>query len=419
MTRTLDDPIPSSSTMSMMSAKLNGYRDAREMPYRLRQAVAVHLDNKQCMHPAPLSSTDSSTRHDDTDGDFATDIEGFTLLHSLITAGLSNPHAPPVYTPTPSVFELAATLAVHPQFTTRAKSPEDLQAADDALRFLHATTTVLGPVTAVLNHAFLFRPPGAASKLRKRKRRDLDIYGESQGGYGSTSHDGSGGSDYGSEDDGEGGGRLKNAFAGEKSVFRQRGCEVVFWSVVGWAFNCSVKHKKRWERWRLWLEVMIEVLEEDLGLRFVAMREEVEKGADPAVEMEKLVGMSLLGRYCERFGQARGKWKRVVRAVLAAGTEESLREFGEVWKNETKERKVKKDEWNEHRKKLDLENDEWGEFGMKGDEDEIEEGEDEDMPEMSAGTTKNEQDFGGPDAMKLRQRLMIQVCAMSICGGIC
>ena len=80
---------------------------------------------------------------------------------------------------------------------------------------------------------------------------------------------------------------------------------------------------------------------------------------------------------------------------------------------------MKKDEWNEHRKKLDLENDEWGEFGMKGDEDEIEEGEDEDMPEMSAGTTKNEQDFGGPDAMKLRQRLMIQVCAMSICGGIC
>ena len=107
---------------------------------------------------------------------------------------------------------------------------------------------------------------------------------------------------------------------------------------------------------------------------------------------------------------ARGRWKRIVRAVLASGSESDLREFGEVWRGETRGRKVKKDEWDVLRaKKVDLENDEWGEFGMKGDEDELDEAEDEVMTDAPSTSRNQESEYGGPDAMKLRHRLLIQV----------
>lgn len=263
---------------------------------------------------------------------------------------------------------------------------------------------MVGPVTTNLSGAFLFRSPaaGLGGEKRKRKRGVADPFA-TENGYGSTSHDGSAGSDM-SEDDGEEGARLKSVFAGDKSVFRQRGKED-FWSVVGWAFNCSIKHKKRWVRWKIWLECMIEIVEEDLGLRLMALSEAIECGANSKIECERLAKECLLGRYCNDYGRARGPWKRVVRSVLADGSETSLREFGEVWKNETKERKIKKDDvsqW-DRSQKLDLENDQWGDFGMKDDEDDVEDNTDD---KTEGDTRETEPDFGGADSMKLRQRLL-------------
>jgi hypothetical protein len=76
-----------------------------------------------------------------------------------------------------------------------------------------------------------------------------------------------------------------------------------------------------------------------------------------------------------------------------------------VWKNETKQRKVKKDDvsqWDRHQK-LDLENDQWGDYGMKDDEDDVEDNAEESMENVIEDP---EPDFGGADSMKLRQRLL-------------
>ena len=40
-----------------------------------------------------------------------------------------------------------------------------------------------------------------------------------------------------------------------------------FWHAVGWAFNCSVRYPGRWERWRIWLELMCDVLQDDWNER--------------------------------------------------------------------------------------------------------------------------------------------------------
>ena len=99
-----------------------------------------------------------------------------------------------------------------------------------------------------------------------------------------------------------------------------------FWHAVGWAFNCSVAHKKRWERWRLWLEFIIGVLEDDLESRDEDRKEE-----------------SLIIRYLSAGNGMLANEKRVLRAVFADGSTRSLSEFKEIWKNETKDRKPKDD----------------------------------------------------------------------------
>jgi hypothetical protein len=155
---------------------------------------------------------------------------------------------------------------------------------------------------------------------------------------------------------------------------------------------------------------MCEILEEDLGLRTEAALEAIQAGADPMVEFQKIAKEALIARYLDGMGGGRGGRRRIVSAILADGSQKVMREFGEVWKNETKERKAKKDEealmW-DRSKKLDLENDQWGDYGMNGDEDEdTEETGANEMAEGSESNERDELDFGGIESMKLRQRLM-------------
>ncbi|KIW04134.1 uncharacterized protein PV09_04942 [Verruconis gallopava] len=357
-----DTSAPTPSTMSVVSNKSRDtHREAKAMPYRLRQAVAVYLENKQF-------------------------LEGFTLLNSILATGRSAPSAPPVYVPPTSYFELAATLVVHPLYTTRARSDEDLRVADEALRYLRDTCTVVGPVQAQLATAFQFR--GARAMRRKRKREAFD---EACASNVSTSGD--------DEDEDEDEGQLRTPFAGEKSVFRQRGADS-FWNVVGWAFNCSVRWRKRWERWRLWLEVMIDILEHDFVLRLQAI--DVEDAT--AQVWTKLAHEALIAQYLDGAGGRAGR-RKVISAILADGEEKALREFGEVWKNETKERKVKDEAslWDRN-KKINLDENEWADYAATEDEDDVVEDGDDDT--FDAGENA-EPDLGGLESMRLRQRLMI------------
>jgi hypothetical protein len=236
---------------------------------------------------------------------------------------------------------------------------------------------------------------------RKRKRNDEDWSASN----GSASDDES--------DDDEG---LRSVYVGEKSVFRQR---EGFWLLVGWAFNCSVRYEKRWEKWKLWLEMMVQVLEEDFGSRFSAMATEEDEGnsgteALPAggTWRDKLARDALVTQYLDGAGR-RGGRRRIVSAILADGGERALMEFGECWKNETKERKVKEetDLWGKQ-KKLDLEKNVWGDYDINEDDDEIVQ--DGDVMMKDSVEDGKEPDFGGIESMKLRQRLMILVGCYSI-----
>jgi hypothetical protein len=257
--------------------------------------------------------------------------------------------------------------------TTRAKSPEDLQASDEALRFLRNVNNIIGPINADFATVFAFRPSTLSSRQRAARRSNADS--------GSASED---------EDDVY---TLNSPFANERSVFAQT---TDFWDVVGWAFNCSIKWKKRWDRWKLWLEFVLDVLDADWEER----RHQANKLKD-----SKLLEESIVLRYLESADGRSGR-RRVMRAILANGEDKALNEFGEVWKDETKERKLKENDLMAPTKKVDLDADEWGDYDLDLDEDEVTEAEIE--------VDDAYDDFGGVESMKLRQRLFLLVSDSNI-----
>jgi hypothetical protein len=103
-----------------------------------------------------------------------------------------------------------------------------------------------------------------------------------------------------------------------------------FWHVVGWAFNCSVAYRKRWERWRLWLKIMLDLLEADWE---VCVKQSQRDESDE----EGVLQHSLIWLYVSHESQAitRTTRRRIVKAIYATASAESLRDYAEVWENET------------------------------------------------------------------------------------
>jgi hypothetical protein len=308
---------------------------------------------------------------------FSIDFDGFTLLNNILTAGnsyvTSAGETLPAYTPYPPQLILAATLVVHPQMTTRAKTPEDLQASDEALRFLRNVNNTVGPINADFATVFAIKPSTLSSRQRVARRINPDS--------------GSGDED---EDDVY---TLNSPFANEYSVFAQT---TDFWDLVGWAFNCSIKWKKRWERWKLWLEFALDVLDADWEER----RRQADKLKD-----SKPLEESIILRYLDSADSRAGR-RRVLRSILANGEEKALYEFGEVWKDETKERKIKENDVMAPTKKVDLDADEWGDYDLDVDEDEV--------ADIDIEGNDTYDDFGGVDSMQLRQRFLLLVSGVHL-----
>jgi hypothetical protein len=185
---------------------------------------------------------------------------------------------------------------------------------------------------------------------------------------------------------------LNSPFARERSVFAQM---KDFWHVVGWAFNCSIVWRKRWDRWKLWLAFALDVLEADF--RFRLKQAKKSDDAEPLME-------SIIMRYLGGAEQNAAR-RRIMRAILADGRDKSLVEFGEVWMDETKERKVKEEKLDAPRKKINLDEDEWGDYDFDLDEDEVT---DKDIEDSSSETSVDdyEAEFGGMEAILLRQRFI-------------
>ncbi|KAK1822546.1 hypothetical protein LTR12_003109 [Friedmanniomyces endolithicus] len=252
------------------------------------------------------------------------------MLSTNLTAGMGTPRA--TYIPPLQFFAFLATLTVHPHFTTRTRDVEKQTAADDALRYLQQVAKLVGPRNGGLVRAFRFvevtKP--TASRNRRAVTRNTTDLAEEELEYDADS--------------------IRSRFATEESLWSKADD---FWSVVGWAFNCSVVHPHRWRRWKVWLELMLDVLGADL-------ESHAEDGTIPA---------SMFAQYLASVGErGRNTKRRLMRAILADGTQSSLAEFHEVWRDETKGPRNPKNQnvnCQHKRQKLDLDN---GDFGDYGDE---------------------------------------------------
>jgi hypothetical protein len=141
--------------------------------------------------------------------------------------------------------------------------------------------------------------------------------------------------------------QVHNPYAQEQSLFRNADD---FWSVVGWSLNCSTRHPHRWSVWRPWLEVMLSILEDDMTHSKITI--EGEAGFQNALILQYITGA----------GGRQINLRRIMRAIFADGSTQSLAEFPEIWRNETRLPKQDSQEKSQKRKQLDIENDEFADY---------------------------------------------------------
>lgn len=286
-----------------------------------------------------------------------TDTQALNLLLNIITSGTVS--SGPVFVPSPPLLAVAATFLVHPSTTTRAKSSEEKEAPSAALRLLRLTNTLVGPITARFDTAFAFTHFEASRHGGIRRRA--------------------------SEDEGTPGNemlrnewKLLNTELGQSSAVWSRAED--FWHAVGWAFNCSVLHPERWERWQGWLQFMCEVLEDDWNERKRQVEREV-PGAGNGKEQKRLrqsiLQQSLIFRYINGSSGSYGRNRRILRAIFADGTSSSVNEFREVFRNELKRLKRDQENIKKREAEVNIDEEQYGDYLTK-DDDESEEGDGKD-----------------------------------------
>ncbi|KAI9699761.1 MAG: hypothetical protein M1836_002796 [Candelina mexicana] len=269
-------------------ASQSRYRPAKQLPYQLREHCLIYFE----------------------EGLYS---QGLTLLLNILSAGTSTKtpsgDSVPAFAPPHQHLSLAATLAIHPSLTTRASSIERVRASNTALRLLRLSNKLLGPLNANFATAFTFANPSGLRRSTGQRRRVTDADSPSSNEDLDT---------------------VNIALAKAGSLWTRA---EDFWHVVGWAFNCSVLWPKRWARWKLWLEFMLDVLRDDWEER-VRMVEERTDWIDGVDFLEESMIIKYLSSDFSRYGGNR----RVIRAVFADGSPKSLNEFKEIFKKETSER---------------------------------------------------------------------------------
>ncbi|KAF2169365.1 hypothetical protein M409DRAFT_65050 [Zasmidium cellare ATCC 36951] len=319
--------------------------------------------------------------------------QGFALQSRCLESGVET--QTPARVPPPPHLTFASTLTVHPSFTTRTVKAERHVASNDALKYLRQAVNTLGARDAEMKTAFRFEQrEGLSERSRRANTRRSDA-------------------NSAEDEEVDKPGFIRSDYYQKQSLWSHA---EDFWAIVGWAFNCSVLHKARWERWKAWLEQMLDLLHNDLE-RHVQLHKD--EGVD--------VGESLLAQYISVVGEGRNNRRRIMRAITADGTKKMAAEFGEVWKDETKPPTKKKEvDYSSKRRKLDLDNNQFGDYGDPDSEDEVssdgkkrksgslDEGssrrgkrasKSDDVDEDDIGSTST-LTFGDMDSIRLRQRLL-------------
>ncbi|CAI7666127.1 unnamed protein product [Penicillium glandicola] len=310
--------------------------------------------------------------------------QAYSLLFNVLASGtISSTKA---VVPLPQHLAVAATMLVHPRTTTRAESEYEKEAPNAALRFLRLTNSLVGPTDAKFNLAFGFSQ-FASSRQGKRRGESPML----------------------AEHDNPDTRPLNTKFNQASSLWN---CAEDFWHAVGWAFNCSVLHPTRWERWQIWLQFMCNVLEDDWKEREkkyleakqnhretsvwserseiseMSGRSETEsshgaesaskpkrKGRKPkvkAVEVQDDLGIfreSLIFRYIASNTTA-GRNRRIMRAIFANG-KSNLGEFKEVFKDELRIPIPEQDSPNTKKRAgdINIDKDNYGDYLNNSDED--------------------------------------------------
>ncbi|KAJ5971998.1 uncharacterized protein N7479_001916 [Penicillium vulpinum] len=316
--------------------------------------------------------------------------QAYSLLFNVLASGtISSSKA---IIPLPQHLAVAATMLVHPRTTTLAQSEYEKEAPNAALRFLRLTNSLVGPMDAKFNLAFCFSQFASSRQGKRRGESPMHV-----------------------ENDNPDTRPLNTKFNKAASLWHSA---EDFWHAVGWAFNCSVLHPARWERWQIWLQFMCDVLEDDWNERerkYLAAKEnqrgasvlseisgkserEASQGAESRNELgtepgtdsakkgkrrgrkPKVVVMeahddlgifreSLIFRYIASNTTA-GRNRRILRAIFANG-KSNLGEFKEVFKDETR---IPIPEQDSHNKKkragdINLDKDDYGDYQNSSDED--------------------------------------------------
>ena len=194
---------------------------------------------------------------------------------------------------------------------------------------------------------------------------------------------------------------------------RIRRCAKDFWHMVGWAFNCCIKYPKRWKYWKVWLDYMLDVLDEDWRERERLDREDGEfiarQRENPDADCEQIMlRKCLLVRYLSEVKGRSTPMKRVVRSVFADSGPESLKDFPEVFPNETKEVKLKS---GQKRKRA--------QFGHYDDDEAETAFDSSELTDQTLEVSEDMEDeedapvrepwLGGPESIALRQRVLTLV----------
>ncbi|EFQ24929.1 hypothetical protein CGRA01v4_06811 [Colletotrichum graminicola] len=251
------------------------------------------------------------------------------LYHGLLTAGHSRKDKvkKPVHVPPPAHLALLNTLAIHPSHTTRAAGSERLEIGSQALAYLRNLLGIAGPVNAGLRDAFQFHGAQYGRRNRYHEEEDVDLEGDQI---------------------------ANNKLANEESIWHRA---QDFWSVVGWAFNCSRIHPHRWRFWKVWLEFMLDVLETD-----VYERKRMDEDALTSPQEWANMSESILVMYIrQKTDSGRGALRMILQAVFADGSTSYMAKFPEVFNKETKGL-ASDDKKRKRMATLDIENDQFGDY---------------------------------------------------------
>lgn len=286
-------------------ASLGQYRSVKQLPFELAQHVQTYYEETLF-------------------------TQAFDFLTSVVSNSISllNPSAP-VLTPSPPHLALAATMSIHPALTTRTTVREKWNQANAALRLLRLVLNTAGPVKADFCEVFRFtKYDGRISRL-------------------------SGGGGYSDEDEDPTATAFRTRYATSESIFTRVDD---FWAIVGWAFNCSCLpgiYASRWSHYELLLTFMCDVLETDW---------QIHSTTNTAEE-------SLTWQFIELASGGYARARRMLRAIFADGSTQSLSQFREVFHNELKPPKDEALKYKSRTVDVNIDKDEFGDYLAPNDSD--------------------------------------------------